>query len=246
MEEGASSQSGNNEADAYLKRALAFRTLGFLLFLGFPLLVILLIWLTEDVFSLSASEFIACVLLRLPFLGMLVGIGLLGGSIWYVFRAKRKDYLGILLMLCMLFILLVVGVFSLASLNTARSTSYGAAVKAEMSGLRAVAELYYDHDGRASYGIAGDCNTPNSVFTDLTTRAYIDSIRKRIGGRELRCFSDGQNYAVSTPLPQGPATRDIFCAIHKPKFSTYWCVDSQGHQMEVSRELNGTSCLLAR
>src|SRR6186997_1626262 len=69
----------------------------------------------------------------------------------------------------LLVVIAIIGILSsvvLASLNTARGKGNDAKVKAQLSGARAAAEVYYDTNG--SYGTAGTSCTAN-MFADTTS-----------------------------------------------------------------------------
>ena len=68
-------------------------------------------------------------------------------------------------------VIAIIGILSsvvLASLNSARSKGSNAAVKANLQGIRAQAEIFYDNNNQ-SYGASGAvCNTDGSGGTALT------------------------------------------------------------------------------
>ncbi|OHB15300.1 MAG: hypothetical protein A2431_01510 [Candidatus Zambryskibacteria bacterium RIFOXYC1_FULL_39_10] len=120
----------------------------------------------------------------------------------------------------LLVVIAIIGILSsvvLASLNTARGRGNDAKVKAQLSGLRASAELYYDTNG--SYGATTDLCTA-AMFADTgsgmatyTTQANYPT------GATLAChaIASPATYAVSAVLPGTTAgTNDN------------WCVDSTG------------------
>lgn len=115
----------------------------------------------------------------------------------------------------LLVVIAIIGILSsvvLASLNTARSRGNDAKIKAQLSGLRAAAELYYDAQTPNSYGTA--TNTCNNMFADATIQSYITGMPS---GVTVTCISSGTNYAVSANLL---GTSDVN--------NDNWCVDSAG------------------
>jgi prepilin-type N-terminal cleavage/methylation domain-containing protein len=106
----------------------------------------------------------------------------------------------------LLVVVAIIGILAsvvLASLNSARSKGADAAVKANLSNLRAQAVLYYDDNG-GTYGAAVDCNS--GMFADPDVDPMITA-----SGATL-CFSTSTNWAVSAPLSTGT-----------------WCVSSAGN-----------------
>lgn len=112
----------------------------------------------------------------------------------------------------LLVVIAIIGILSsvvLASLNTARTKGNDAKTKAQLSGLRASAEIYYDTAG--SYGTptnscgAGMFADANSGMLQYTTATNYP------GGTTLVCNASASAYAVQANLATG-----------------YWCVDSMG------------------
>ncbi|MBN2093794.1 MAG: type II secretion system protein [Candidatus Zambryskibacteria bacterium] len=121
----------------------------------------------------------------------------------------------------LLVVIAIIGILSsvvLASLNTARSRGNDAKVKAQLSGIRAAAELYYDTNG--NYGAAGNdpaCNDGApalAMFADavLTPYTRTDSFPT---GVTLKC--------VTTAAPAYAVSANLLSQSGK-----YWCIDSSG------------------
>lgn len=114
----------------------------------------------------------------------------------------------------LLVVIAIIGILSsvvLASLNTARSKGNDAKVKAQLAGLRAAAEIYYDNNN--GYGTAtNSCGA--GMFSDAASgmSSYTAS-GNYPSGTTLVCNSSGTAYAVQGNL----ATT-----------GQYWCVDSSG------------------
>ena len=113
----------------------------------------------------------------------------------------------------LLVVIAIIGILSgvvLTSLGTARSKGSDAAVKGDLDGIRASAQLYFDGAGGQTYGAATtDCNA--SVFGDASVHPAIVA-GQSAGGGTASCSTDGTNYAVAVPL----------------KTAGVWCVDSTG------------------
>ncbi|OHA93850.1 MAG: hypothetical protein A3E02_01440 [Candidatus Zambryskibacteria bacterium RIFCSPHIGHO2_12_FULL_38_34] len=112
----------------------------------------------------------------------------------------------------LLVVIAIIGVLSsivLASLNSARNKGNDAKTKAQLSGLRAAMELYYDNNG--SYGTA--TNSCNNAFDDNIVATYTNNMSS---GVTVKCVSTGTGYAVSANLLSVSGADDN------------WCVDSSG------------------
>lgn len=117
----------------------------------------------------------------------------------------------------LLVVIAIIGILSsvvLASLNTARSKGNDAKIKAQLSGLRAAAEIYYDTAG--SYGTT--TNACDNMFADSSSGMLQYTTASNYPGTPtITCRSTGTAYAVSVPLASSnAATVDN------------WCVDSLG------------------
>lgn len=115
----------------------------------------------------------------------------------------------------LLVVIAIIGILSsvvLASLNTARGRGNDAKVKAQLSGLRAAAELYYDSQNPNSYGAT--TNACDNMFADANIAAYINGMPS---GATVTCRSTGTGYAVSAILPGTAAGNN-----------DNWCVDYRG------------------
>ena len=129
----------------------------------------------------------------------------------------------------LLVVIAIIGILSsvvLASLNTARGKGNDAKVKAQLSGLRAAAEVYYDTN--AHYGtVASDSCTDlvpdffedvDSGILQYTTQTNYPT------GATLSCHTDTTAYAVSALLLSTSA-------------GEAWCVDSLGTSKQIPANL---------
>jgi prepilin-type N-terminal cleavage/methylation domain-containing protein len=114
----------------------------------------------------------------------------------------------------LLVVIAIIGILSsvvLASLNTARSKGNDAKVKAQLSGLRAAAEIYYDNN--SGYGTATN-SCAAQMFADTTSgMATYTTTANYPSGTTLVCNSSSSAYAVQANLATS---------------GQYWCVDSTG------------------
>jgi prepilin-type N-terminal cleavage/methylation domain-containing protein len=134
----------------------------------------------------------------------------------------------------LLVVVAIIGILSsvvLGSLKTARDKAADAAIKADLSGIRASAEALYDTNGgeygSVAYQANGDCGaayTVGSMFSVAGTSITIATahIKTQNGGAAMKCNQNatGQSYAIAVTLKSG----------------TFWCIDSAG----VSRGTTAT------
>jgi len=122
----------------------------------------------------------------------------------------------------LLVVIAIIGILSsvvLASLNTARGKGNDAKVKANLSGLRTAAEIYYDNVG-GNYGTATD-SCAAGMFGNAVLTPYVTSANYP-GSPALSCHSSGSAYAVSVPLTTA---------------GQHWCVDSVGSSKQIGAAL---------
>ncbi len=143
----------------------------------------------------------------------------------------------------LLVVIAIIGILSsvvLASLNTARNKGADAAIKAQLAGLRAQAEIIYD--GAGCYNAAGTAGSSctiiadtvdvcsaveaGSIFSNTTIAAGIAAAGKAAGGTtgldNTRCVAtaNGAAWAIVSPLKTGGTPADTT--------PDTWCVDSTG------------------
>lgn len=127
----------------------------------------------------------------------------------------------------LLVVIAIIGILSsvvLASLNTARSKGNDAKIKAQLSGLRAAAEIFYDNNG--GYGTATN-SCAAQIFADTTSgMSQYTSSTNYPSGTTLVCNSSSSAYAVQANLATSGA---------------YWCVDSLGKSKSEGSVLGVTT-----
>ncbi len=142
----------------------------------------------------------------------------------------------------LLVVIAIIGILAavvLASLNTARAKGKDAAIKSELSNLRAQAEIYYDSNN--GYTI----NSADQTQIDCPTSAVTDTM-----------YSDAGVLKITNALVTAdPATGDTGCASNATSWAAqakllsvgtstaplFWCVDSTGTSEQVSNAAFDTS-----
>jgi|CXWL01.1.fsa_nt_gi prepilin-type N-terminal cleavage/methylation domain-containing protein len=125
----------------------------------------------------------------------------------------------------LLVVIAIIGILSsvvLASLNTARNKGADAAIKGDLAGVRATAEVLYDTLGN-KYGpssgttVAGACTRTDasSIFADTNVQQALGHAATSNGGTDGQCnlAANGSAYAISFALKTT---------------GQYWCIDSTG------------------
>ena len=126
----------------------------------------------------------------------------------------------------LLVVIAIIGILSsvvLASLNKARTKGADAAIKADLSGVRASAEVMYDtlnnkYSGTGVAVLGVDCGavfTANTFHADPSVSAAFVHAKATNGGTALVCNIDdlGSAYAVAVKLKTT---------------GKFWCIDSTG------------------
>lgn len=112
----------------------------------------------------------------------------------------------------LLVVIAIIGILSsvvLASLNTARGKGNDAKTKAQLAGMRASAEIYYDTNG--NYG--GNQNACNAgMFADAAS-GMLNYTTATYPGGAMVCNSTNIAWAAQVPLTNP---------------NEWWCVDSSG------------------
>lgn len=134
----------------------------------------------------------------------------------------------------LLVVVAIIGILAsvvLASLNSARSKGNDAKVKAQLSSIRAAAEIYYSSFGNYGNSTGNSCGQgffgdSNSGLLSLTT------VTNYPANTDPVCNSDGSTWAVGAKLSGA---------------NNYWCVDSTGASKALTCPLNSSvfSCDLS-
>lgn len=132
----------------------------------------------------------------------------------------------------LLVVIAIIGILSsvvLVSLNTARGKGNDAKVKAQLSGLRASAEIYFDNQNPPSYGATVTTCTSGMFADTVSGMSQYTTQSNYPTGATLTCRASAAAYAVSALLPGLGGTNS-------------WCVDSVGKSMQRSSPITTTSC----
>lgn len=138
----------------------------------------------------------------------------------------------------LLVVIAIIGILAsvvLASLNSARAKGQDAAIKSDMAGVRASAEVLYDTYGykykQSGETLVSDCVTTGTIFTDPNVAKAITHAVAANGGSAATCSvsAAGDAYALSIKLKSG--TTD------------YWCIDSTGNAKATTAAHSGVACL---
>lgn len=115
----------------------------------------------------------------------------------------------------LLVVIAIIGILSsvvLASLSTARDKARDASIKAQLSSLRAQAEIYYDNN-TSSYGTANACGLV--MFASAEVLAIINKTELDNGTGSVTCGSNGTAWAVSSPIASTATPQKQFCVDSK-------------------------------
>jgi len=126
----------------------------------------------------------------------------------------------------LLVVIAIIGILSsivLASLNTARSKGADAAVKANLSGIRAQAEIVYDADGDYDAVCGANGVTQNAGVSLAISAATTASGGTVVCGKPSTGVATA--WAISSPLKTA---------------SSYWCVDSSGASKAETSAIGAT------
>ena len=122
----------------------------------------------------------------------------------------------------LLVVIAIIGILSsvvLASLNTARNKGADAAIRGNINGTRATAELFYDN-----------ANTYVGLGGDSTFRNAINSADSANGTGAVATTSSTTGWAAAAAL--------------KTDANIWYCVDGQGYAGTTTAALGGTTAVL--
>ena len=126
----------------------------------------------------------------------------------------------------LLVVVAIIGILAsvvLASLNSARTKGADAAVKANLSGTRAQAEIIYDSDNDYDAVCGANGVTQNSTVLAAITAANTASGGTAVCGKPASGVAGA--WAISSPLKTA---------------SSFWCVDSTGASRGISAAIGAT------
>jgi prepilin-type N-terminal cleavage/methylation domain-containing protein len=134
----------------------------------------------------------------------------------------------------LLVVIAIIGILSsvvLASLNSARSKGSDAAVKSNMNGIRAQAELYYDDNGNqynttnpSAVSTGATCTAASSgLFADTNIANAMKGIDNNNGSGTVTCIASTTGWAISSDLLGGGS----------------WCVDGSGKTSTTTAAVSG-------
>jgi len=133
----------------------------------------------------------------------------------------------------LLVVVAIIGILAsvvLASLNSARSKGNDAKVKAQLSSIRAAAEIYYSTVGDYGSATSGKFSSSSAKCTGGMwddTDSGVSSLvtySNYPSGTEGYCNTDGSAWVVEASLKT---------------VGTYWCVDSTGASKQTSTSVAG-------
>ncbi len=128
----------------------------------------------------------------------------------------------------LLVVIAIIGILAsvvLASLNSARNKGADAAVKANLNGMRAQAEIFYD-TGSTYTSVCADTNMTNA----LSAAGDAVQVAPTAGGAgDAECNSSGTAWSAWANLKTAGA----------------WCVDSTGQSKAIAIQNSGSSALTA-
>lgn len=145
----------------------------------------------------------------------------------------------------LLVVIAIIGILSsvvLASLTTARSKGQVAAEQAQLSNMRAQAELYYSNNSNAySTATMGSAATWSNASTSGSTDTASTAKLVGSGTGALGTLLAGVTSTYSTAFPQFLVTPTTWVISATLPGGGSWCVDSTGKS--ASSTISGLACL---
>ncbi len=146
-------------------------------------------------------------------------------------KHKEKPYGFTLIEL--LVVIAIIGILAsvvLSALNTARDKGSDAAVKSNLSGARAAAEVEYDDAGATYAGVCADATVIRQITAAKAAAAEADATGADAVGASATatCNDTAAGYAIQVPL--------------KSNSANWFCVDYQGRaQVNTANGLTATT-----
>jgi len=136
----------------------------------------------------------------------------------------------------LLVVIAIIGILSsvvLASLNTARSRGNDAKSKAQTSGARAAAELYYGNQTPNSYGasVTGGEAAGSSIGPGCATGMFADALLTPYTLNANYPADAGTNGKCTT---SGASATGYTMSVKLNAAATYWCVDGNGNSRQTT------------
>ena len=134
----------------------------------------------------------------------------------------------------LLVVIAIIGILSsvvLASLNSARDKGADAAIRGNIGGIRAQAELFYDNNN--TYGVL---NTSGLFINDAPSRNAVAAADSANGGGTA---------PVGAVATTASSTGWAASAALKTNSAIWYCVDGQGYAGTTTTALGGTQSALA-
>jgi type II secretory pathway pseudopilin PulG len=142
-------------------------------------------------------------------------------------------------------VIAIIGILSsvvLASLNTARGKGANAAVKSNLSNIRAMAELFYDSQSPNTYGTfaLAACPTasvavPGHMFVSATVVNAITAAKNAAGD------TTNLNRCIASATAPGSWAASVPLKVNEGTFTT-WCVDSTGASTGRATAITTSAC----
>ena len=142
----------------------------------------------------------------------------------------------------LLVVIAIIGILSsvvLASLTTARSKGQAAAIQAQLSNMRAQAELYYSNNN--SYSTVDMTSLGSWSVVTGHTDTVSDAALVGNGTGALGSLLAGVIGSNSSAAPKFWVTKTAWAVLATPTTGTTWCVDSTGKSAGTSTAVALTS-----
>ena len=129
----------------------------------------------------------------------------------------------------LLIVIAIIGILSsivVASLNSARIKGSDAAAKADMHGLRAQADVFYDNSGQLYTGVCSDTHIVQAIAHAATTENIVWASTAD-NSATATCTDAADTWMAYVQLGKGAGD--------------YWCVDSTGNTVSEAASPGATA-----